>query len=282
MLGIQYKSQFDTFLTRRLATAIESIDAVSAEDVFDGVNYEFTVEDIGEGKIIDTMLKDASVTTAKIANLAVDVNKLANLSVESAKLADSAVIATKIGNLAVGSAAIAALAVGTAHIANGAILAAKIGDAEITNAKIVDTLTGKNIISSVNANRVAMLNGDYFQVVVGNVETGKIYGNSGGDIIIQGTDDVYFWAGGANRAHVGTDGIYAEGFIKCGTKFRSSDNSEGDSILGVTVVTDSYSYWTGSWTDIKKKYRSFTFKDGLVTSISSESSAVVLAHVWNG
>ena len=100
------------------------------------------------------MLKDASVTTAAIADLAVDTSKLADLAVDAAKLADSSVESTKIANAAVGSAAIANLAVGTAHIANGAVLEAKIGDAAVTNAKIDNLAVTNAKINDLDAGKI--------------------------------------------------------------------------------------------------------------------------------
>lgn len=213
MLGIQYKSQFDVFLTRKVAESLSTIDNVTAPDVVD-YSYLASAADIGSGEITDQMIADLSITTSKLANLAVDTSKLANLAVEAAKLANSSVESTKIANAAVGSAAIAALAVGTAHIANLAV----------DSAKVANTITGKNIVSSANNNRVSLLNGDYFQIVVSGVETGKIYGTSGSDIVIQGADDIAFVAGGEGRC-----GVHSGAFKPIGTStyYNLGENTTG-------------------------------------------------------
>lgn len=100
-----------------------------------GLNADGTVK---PGKVPNTALQDAAVTTNKLANLSVNTDKLADLAVTARALANSSVEANKIANAAVGSAAIASLAVGTAHIANGAISTAKIGDLAVNTLKIAD------------------------------------------------------------------------------------------------------------------------------------------------
>lgn len=69
------------------------------------------------------------------------------------------------------------------------------------------TILGCNIVSSTNTNRVEMRNGNYFRVIVGGAESGRIYGDSGGDIYIQGDDDVIFRAGGSSRCQVTTGSL---------------------------------------------------------------------------
>jgi len=71
-------------------------------------------------------IHDATITNAKIANLAVDNAKIADLAVDSAKIANLAVTNAKIDNLAVDNAKIQNLAVDNAKIANASIQSAKI------------------------------------------------------------------------------------------------------------------------------------------------------------
>lgn len=66
------------------------------------------------------------------------------------------------------------------------------------------TIRGCDIYSSSSSNRVALRSGNYFQVVVSGSESGRIYGDSSGDIYIQGEDDVIFRAGGSTRCQVTT------------------------------------------------------------------------------
>jgi len=86
-------------------------------------NYPFVVSG-GSVYMKSALIQDASITNAKISDLAVDSAKIADAAIVNAKIADAAITNAKIGNLAVDSA--------------------KIADAAITNAKIgalaVDTL----------------------------------------------------------------------------------------------------------------------------------------------
>jgi len=85
-----------------------------------------------------TFIADATITTAKIRDLAVDFAKIADLAVGSAKIANLAVTTAKIEDLAVTAAKIGYLAVGTAQINDAAITAAKIGNAEVGTLKIAN------------------------------------------------------------------------------------------------------------------------------------------------
>ena len=124
------------------------------------------------------MLKDATVTTAALANLSVDTSKLANLAVEAAKLADSSVESTKIANAAVGSAAIAALAVGTAHIANGAIINAKINDLDAGKIN-AETISADRIgADTITADKLNVSTLSAISANMGTLTAGTIYGGT--------------------------------------------------------------------------------------------------------
>jgi hypothetical protein len=77
--------------------------------------------------VIDTaLIKNGTITNAKIANLAVDSAKLASAAVTNAKIANAAITNAKIDDAAITEA----------KIANAAITNAKIGDAEVDTLKI--------------------------------------------------------------------------------------------------------------------------------------------------
>lgn len=92
----------------------------------------------------DVRIKAGSITSAKIADLAVAEAKIADLAVTTAKIRDLAVHTAKIDDLAVVEAKIADLAVTTA----------KIDDLAVTNAKINDLDAGKITAGFIAAARI--------------------------------------------------------------------------------------------------------------------------------
>ena len=82
---------------------------------------------------------DGSVSTMKLALLAVTTGALNDLCVSTAKIAELAVTAAKLGDAAVATAKIADLGVTTAKIADAAVSTAKIADSGVTTAKIADS-----------------------------------------------------------------------------------------------------------------------------------------------
>ena len=77
------------------------------------------------------------------------------------------------------------------------------------------------------------------------------------------------------------DDLKADGDIQCGDTFVASNGNAGAE-GSITFVYDVFSYWTGSWTDIKQTKRTLTVNDGLITNNSGGTDSTVLAHVWNG
>jgi hypothetical protein len=89
--------------------------------------------------VIDTaLIKNGTITNAKIANLAVDSAKLASAAVTEAKIGNAAVTNAKIANAAITNAKIDNAAITEAKIYNAAVTNAKIADAAISNAKIAN------------------------------------------------------------------------------------------------------------------------------------------------
>lgn len=91
-------------------------------------NNRFTTNTIS-----GTYIKDATISNAKIENLAVTNAKIANATIETAKIAD--------------------LAVTNAKLANATITSAKIGDLEVTNAKIANLTVGTQKITDLAISR---------------------------------------------------------------------------------------------------------------------------------
>ena len=97
-----------------------------------------------------------------------------------------------------------------------------------------------------------------------------------------GTDSFLVNSNGSNKMQLDSSGnLFTAGNIQCGVTFKSSDGTSGANTT-LYFVEDVYSYWTGSWTDIRERIGGFNVKDGLVTSSTGTSVYTVLAHVWNG
>lgn len=94
------------------------------------------VATIGAGKVLEAMLGNESVTTAKIKALAVTAAKLADKAVETAKLNDLAVTEAKLADLAVAVGKLANNAVETAKIKDSAVQTAKLALEAVTSSKI--------------------------------------------------------------------------------------------------------------------------------------------------
>jgi hypothetical protein len=100
----------------------------------------------GLGSVELAIPSDGSVTTSKVALLAITTALLADLAVTTGKIADDAVTAAKMADLAVETAALANLAVTTAKMADGAVTTAKLGDLAVTAAKLAaDAVTTAKI-----------------------------------------------------------------------------------------------------------------------------------------
>jgi hypothetical protein len=118
--------------------------------------------------VIDTaLIKNGTITNAKIANLAVDSAKLASAAVTEAKIGNAAVTNAKIANAAITNAKIDNAAITEAKIYNAAVTSAKIANAAITYAKIgdaeVDTLkiAGEAVTVPTTVEMVLDNNWDY-------------------------------------------------------------------------------------------------------------------------
>ena len=82
-------------------------------------------------------IHDATITNAKIGNLAVDAAKIANATIVNAKIADATIETAKIKDANIT----------TAKIGTAAITTAKIADGNITNAKIGNTIQSAAYVS---------------------------------------------------------------------------------------------------------------------------------------
>ena len=145
-------------------------DAVDGSKIADGAvaaadlaNNAVTSAKIADGSIvaadIDTTLDaayrdpgslaDGSVTTLKLADLAVTAGKLAGDAVDGSKIADGAVAAADLANNAVTSAKIADGSIVAADIATGGVASAEILDGSVTGTDIaVNTITAADLASN--------------------------------------------------------------------------------------------------------------------------------------
>jgi len=132
--------------------------AVIGNTVVDGgVTWELVADDVSLEALIkpalvdgswaialkEAFIADATITNAKIKNLAVDTAKITDLAVATAKIATAAITEAKIDDLAVT----------TAKIGTAAITTAKIGTAQ------VDTLTVAG--SAITSNFVTLQSGSF-------------------------------------------------------------------------------------------------------------------------
>lgn len=93
---------------------------------------------IADGAVTTSKIADGNVTTAKLADGAVTTNKIADGNVTTAKLADGAVTTDKIADGNVTTAKLADGAVTTSKILDGAVTTAKLADASVTTEKLAD------------------------------------------------------------------------------------------------------------------------------------------------
>jgi uncharacterized protein YjbI with pentapeptide repeats len=126
---------------------------------------------------VDTaQIQDAAITTAKIENLSVTSAKIADAAITTAKIEDASITSAKIGSAEIDTANIKNLAVTTAKIANLAVDSAKINDLAVTSAKIanlaVDTAKIQDL--SVTNAKIANLAVGTAQIQDAAITTAKI------------------------------------------------------------------------------------------------------------
>jgi hypothetical protein len=92
------------------------------------------VVDSGVVYVDTAMIKDATITNAKIANLAVDNAKIAEATITGGKIANATITASNIANATITGSL----------IANSTITGGLIANSTITTAKVADTLESTN------------------------------------------------------------------------------------------------------------------------------------------
>ena len=119
---------------------------------------------------------DDSITTAKLAALAVASTKRAAAAVGTDKIQDGAVTAVKLADLAVTAARLADLAVETAKIKDKAVTTAKIADKAVTTAQLGDASVGTVQLDalSVTAAKLAALAVETAKIKDGAVTRAKL------------------------------------------------------------------------------------------------------------
>ena len=106
-----------------------------------------TTEKINDSAVTAAKIAAGAVETSELADLAVTTAKVADLAVTAGKIAASAVTAAKLGVGAVETAALADLAVTTGKIADSAVTAAKILDGAVGTSKLTDSaVTAEKIL----------------------------------------------------------------------------------------------------------------------------------------
>jgi hypothetical protein len=137
--------------------------------------YTLIISDVG----VSTP-SDLSVTTGKIANLAVTTAKLADGAATTAKITDLNVTTAKLAASAVTTAKIADLNVSTDKLAAGAVTTAKITDLNVTTAKIADlgVTAAKLAVDAVTETKI--LNNNVTLAKIATIAGGTILGNSTG------------------------------------------------------------------------------------------------------
>jgi hypothetical protein len=151
-----------------------------------GAKVPFVV-DATAGVVMDTaLIKDGTITNAKIGSLAVDAAKIAGATITGAKIANATITGANIATATITSANIANatitnadIASGTivdANIATGTITSAKIGSAQVKNANIenlavTELKVGGNAITSLVAakNTTATTVGPYQKLTMVSV-----------------------------------------------------------------------------------------------------------------
>lgn len=96
-------------------------------------------DDIKDNAITTEKIRDGAITREKVADRSVNTADIVDGAVTSVKLANNSVTAAKIAANAVGASEIAANAVGTSEIANGAVTTEKIGLGQVTGDRIQNT-----------------------------------------------------------------------------------------------------------------------------------------------
>lgn len=136
-------------------TLTDNVKLVSSGSVslsYDGGTGELTI--VGTGS---TEVPDGTITTAKLADGAVNTGKLADAGVTTAKLADGAVNTAKLADAAVTNAALADGAVNTAKLADEAVTTAALADNAVTTSKLTDrSVTSLKIaLSTIGSSNMA-------------------------------------------------------------------------------------------------------------------------------
>jgi len=168
-------------------------------------------------------LKDAGITTAKIADSQVTTAKLADDAITTAKILDSNVTTAKLAADAVTNAKVADDAIATSNIIDANITTAKIADANITTAKIADdnVTNAKLADDAVTTAKIVDSNVTTAKIADANITNSKLASDSVSTIKIVDAN--------ITTAKIADNAVTAD---KLGNKyaaaFASSDFSSGD------------------------------------------------------
>ena len=113
------------------------------------VDLAVTTAKIGDSAVTSAKIADGSVATAELADVAVTTAKIADLTVTSVKIADAAVTAAKIDLGSITTTKIADLAVTTGKIEDAAVTGPKIASNAISQSHLSDDSVGTNEIGGL-------------------------------------------------------------------------------------------------------------------------------------
>lgn len=99
-------------------------------------NKNITTAKIADSAVESLQIKDGAVVTSKIADANVTEGKIASGAITTAKIADGAVLEAKIQSASISENKLATNSVSTAKIKDGNITTAKLADEAVTSAKL--------------------------------------------------------------------------------------------------------------------------------------------------
>lgn len=160
--GMKVDSKLSLDMVDALAAHISQIvaDEIETDKLYvalaDIIKAEVGVAVIEDASITTAKIRDLAVIAAKIADAAVTNAKIEDLAVDTAKIADATITSAKIKDAAIDTAKIALGAITTALIATGAVGTAQIADGSITDAKIVELTADKINAGTLSVERLLL------------------------------------------------------------------------------------------------------------------------------
>lgn len=218
-----------------------------------GAKVPFVV-DATAGVVMDTaLIKDGTITNAKIGSLAVDAAKIAGATITGAKIASATITGANIATATITSANIANATITNADIATGTILDANIATGTITSAKI-----GSAQVKNANIENLAVTELKIGANAVTITETSA--GSTSAQVVIpvNYNQPVVIWASIKGTSYWDDNILYGQGQLtiyRNGTPIYSSSNLQREyanvasnivADVGFFVDTPGNGTWTYS------------------------------------